>query len=155
MLSWFQTMNNDQKLGFWGHEPMTPGYPVLGQWVIDTGKLVSESDSATPICYRTTPNTIWFRQKQNLVFGVTNPWPLGIVFLVTRIFKILGHFGLKWRKQDQTWPNFPKILGLFHFFRPPHLVILDLKLRCLDKNSPMEQPRKCSSAGEAYGISLN
>ena len=121
------------KLGFWGHEPMTPGYPVLGQgssiqenwfqnriqrprfameghptrygfgknktwflgsrthdpWVpsfgsgvIDTGKLVSKSDSATPICYGRTPNTIWFRQKQNLVFGVTNPWPLGTQFWV-------------------------------------------------------------------------
>ena len=65
------------KLGFWGHEPMTPGYPVLGQGSSIQENWFQESDSATPICYRRTPNTIWFRQKQNLVFGVTNPWPSG------------------------------------------------------------------------------
>ena len=70
------------KTWFLGSRTHDPWVPSFGSGVIDTGKLVSKSDSATPICYRRTPNTIWFRQKQNLVFGVTNPWPLGTQFWV-------------------------------------------------------------------------
>ena len=71
-----------KKTWFLGSRIHDPWVPSWGSGVIDTGKLISKSDSATLICYGRTPNTIWFRQKQNLVFGVTNPWPLGTQFWV-------------------------------------------------------------------------
>ena len=63
-----------------GSRTRDPWISSFGSEIINTGKLVPKSDSATPIYSGRTPNTTWYPQKQNLVpMGSRDKakWPKG------------------------------------------------------------------------------